>query len=77
MMRFTRMAIVITFVYITCVSYDAFAYLAGRTVEKRMNNQNETFTACNQWEYAYRIYFYRIKQEHDVIVRNNLVKRFL
>ncbi|KAA3677943.1 uncharacterized protein DEA37_0003910 [Paragonimus westermani] len=30
MMRFTRMAIVITVVYVTFVSYDAFAYLTGR-----------------------------------------------
>lgn len=31
MMRFTRMAIVITLVYVACISYDAFAYLIGRT----------------------------------------------
>ncbi|KER24237.1 hypothetical protein T265_08080 [Opisthorchis viverrini] len=45
MMRFTRMAIVITFVYITCVSYDAFAYLAGRT---------------GLWSYQYNTVWHRI-----------------
>ncbi|GAA50188.1 hypothetical protein CLF_104173 [Clonorchis sinensis] len=45
MMRFTRMAIVITFVYITCVSYDAFAYLAGRT---------------GLWSYQYNTLWHRI-----------------
>ncbi|VEL21926.1 unnamed protein product [Protopolystoma xenopodis] len=30
-MQFTRMAIVITLVYLICITYDAFSYLLGRT----------------------------------------------
>ncbi|TPP58885.1 hypothetical protein FGIG_09137 [Fasciola gigantica] len=67
MMRFTRMAIVITVVYVACISYDAFAYLTSRTglwtyqYNTIWHNLGMLFVSLNSFANPYIYYLFVLK----------------